>query len=176
MQLSHSAKNSLTSFFISIHTKCWIFFHQLCNSHTHFINVSLCFRLNCNGNYRLRDEHVLQCDWMIFITKRIPCFDLFKTNCCTDITRLNKINWILLVGKHLHNTADTLFFTTAYVKHIRTCIQTSRISTEERQTTYKGVSHDLESKGRKWLFWISFTKQLFTSIWMRSFCIWNIYR
>ena len=65
-------KNGLTCFFICFYTQCRIFFHQFGNSHTHFINVGLCFWLNCNRDYRLRNEHIFQSDRMIFITKVSP--------------------------------------------------------------------------------------------------------
>ena len=154
VQLSHSAKNCLTCFFICIYTKCWIFFNKLSNGHTHFINVCLCFWFNCNCDYWLWNKHVLQSNWMVLITKSVTRFDFFKSNCSSNITSLNEINRILLISKHLHDTADTLFFTTSYVQNIRTCIQVTRVCAEECQTTNKWVSHDFECQRSKWFFWI----------------------
>ena len=65
---------------------------------------------------------------MIFITKSITGFYFFKTNCSTNITCFNKINRVLFIGKHLHDTADTFFLSTSYIQYIRTCIQMTGIT------------------------------------------------
>ena len=60
---------------------------------------------------------------MIFIAKSITGFYFFKTNRRTNITGFDKINRVLFVGKHFHDTADTFFLTTSYIQYIRTCIK-----------------------------------------------------
>ena len=115
MQFTHSTKDGLPCIFIRIYSQRRIFFNQFCNGHTHFINVSLRFRFDCHRNNRFRDEHILQGDRVVLVTKCIPCFDLFETNSCTDIASLDEIDWVLLIGKHFHNTADPFFLATSYV-------------------------------------------------------------
>src|ERR1700754_2412520 len=99
---------------------------------------------------------------MIFITKRIPCLDFLKPYRSTNITGFDKVDRILLVGKHLHDTADTLFLTASYVQHIRAGIQVTAIAPEEGQTTHKRIGHDLEIQSGKWFLCIGRPLDRFT--------------
>src|SRR5438552_1922087 len=149
MQFTHPTQDRLTSFFICFNTKRWIFFYQLTNSHSHFINVSLCLWFHSYGNNGLRNEHVFQNYWMIFITKSISCFYFFKSNRSSNITRFNKINWILFIRKHLHDPADPFFLSASDIQYIRASIQVPGITTKESQASHKWIGHDLESKRSK---------------------------
>src|SRR5690606_18686634 len=105
VKLTHSTKDGLTCIFICVHTQSRILFNEFGNCHTHLVNVGLCLRLDCHGDYRLRNEHVLECNRMIFVAESITGLDFLETNGRADITSLDKIDWVLLVGKHLHDTA-----------------------------------------------------------------------
>ncbi|MCY1529658.1 hypothetical protein D9M68_648170 [compost metagenome] len=94
---------------------------------------------------------------MFLITQSISGFDIFKTNSSSDITSFDEVDRVLLVSVHLHDTGNTLVFTGTYVQYIRTCIQVTRVCTEEGQTTYEWIGHDLERQCSKWFFCIWFT-------------------
>src|SRR5690606_30299774 len=109
-------------------------------------------------------------------TQGITCFDLFKTNRCTDITCFDKVDRVLFVGVHLHDTADTLVLTGTYVQYVRARIQATAIATEERQATYERIGHDLERKCSKWFLRIRLTDDLLTCIRVCTIDSFYIYR
>src|SRR5690606_29138687 len=176
VKLTHTSQDSLSGIFVRIYTKCWVFFYQFSDSHTHFIYVCLSFRFYCDCDYRFWDKHVFQDDGIFFIAKSITCFDIFKSNSCTNITSFDKVDWILFVSMHLHDTADTFVFTRAYVQYIRTRIQVTRIYTEECQATYERIGHDFKCQCSKWFFRIWFTRKFFSCIGVCTFDSFNIYR
>ena len=47
---------------------------------------------------------------------------------------------------HLIQTADTLTLAAARIKHVRTCIELTRINAHEAQTTYERIGSDLEGQ------------------------------
>ena len=74
---------------------------------------------------------------MVLIAKGISGFYFFETNCCSNITSFNKIDWVLLVGKHLHDTADTLILSASHIQYIATRIEAATIAPEESQATHE---------------------------------------
>ena len=51
--------------------------------------------------------------------------DGFKSNSSSNIPGFNFIHGFLLVGKHLHNAANSLLFTGIYIVNIGACMQGS---------------------------------------------------
>ncbi|MNC88806.1 hypothetical protein D3C83_46680 [compost metagenome] len=105
---------------------------------------------------------------MILITQGVTGFDFFKTNRCTNISCFDEIDRVLLISKHLHDTADTFFFTASHIQYIRTSIQVTRINPEKCKTTYERIGHDLESQCCKRFFCIRLAGFCFTSIRVNS--------
>ena len=83
---------------------------------------------------------------------------------------------ILLVGKHLHDTADTFFLTASYVQYIRTCVEVTTVTAEERQTAHERIGHDLKSQRSKRFFRVWLTNQFLACFQDRYLCIRNINR
>jgi len=100
--------------------------------------------LNSQTDYRLRESHCLKGYRFFLQAKGIACSNIFKTNCCTDIASLAELNWVLFVGMHLVNTANTLLFTGTGVENVATAINLSGVNPDEGQTAYKGVGSNLE--------------------------------
>ena len=86
VKFSHSGNNCLTCFFISISSECRVFFCKLCKSNTHFFLTSLCLWLDSQLNNRFREFHRFKNYGVLFVTKRIACSCIFKTNSCGNIT------------------------------------------------------------------------------------------
>src|SRR5258708_12896282 len=82
---------------------------------------------------------------MVLIAEGIPGLDFLETYRGANVSCLDEIDRVLLVGEHLHDTADTLFPAASYVQYIRTCIQVTAITPEEGQTTYERIGQDRKS-------------------------------
>ena len=63
---------------------------------------------------------------------------------------------------HLVQTADTLFLARTAVQNVRTCVEATRVSTDEGQTTYEGVGSDLERQSAERISSRSITNCLIT--------------
>src|SRR5258708_19689991 len=113
---------------------------------------------------------------MVLIAEGIPGLDFLETYRGANVSCLDEIDRVLLVGEHLHDTADTLFPAASYVQYIRTCIQVTAITPEEGQTTYERIGHDLESQCSKGFFCICFTMNSFTGIGIEPCNVLNIQR
>ena len=70
-----------------MHQQGRIFFYQFTDGHTHFISISLCFRLNGIANYRFREIHGFQHDFGFLGTQGIPGFNVFEAYYRTVLTR-----------------------------------------------------------------------------------------
>ena len=88
---------------------------------------------------------------MALIAQGITSGGILQANSSSDITAINDVQLLTVVGVHLENTADTLLLALSGVKHIRAGGKGTGIYAEECQLTNKWISHDLECQGSKWL-------------------------
>ena len=160
VQFAHSADHGLASILVGVNFECWILLGQFAQSSSHLIQVRLGLWFNGNSNYRLWEAHALQNDRVRLRTKCISGSDIFETNGCSNISCFNTLHRILLVGVHLENTTDAFFLITPRIQYITSSIQVSAIGAEECQTTYEGVSCDLECQCRERLIRIRVTLDL----------------
>ena len=65
---------------------------------------------------------------------------------------------------HLVDTADTLLLTRTAVEYVRTCIELTRIDTNESQTAYERVGSDFERKCAERLRFCRMTNDLGSGI------------
>ena len=89
---------------------------------------------------------------MLVSTDGISCSCELKTNCCSDVSRVNFVKLCPLIRMHLQDTPYTLLLAFRCIQHIRTRIHRTGIHTEECKLADKGVSHDFECQRREWLF------------------------
>src|SRR5260364_13610 len=75
----------------------------------HFLLIGFCFGLNRLGNHRLWKLHSLQYNDMGWIAERIAGSDFLESDRCGDIASVNFLDFIALVGVHLHDPPQTLF-------------------------------------------------------------------
>src|SRR5260364_145165 len=61
------------------------------------------------GNHRLWKLHSLQYNDMVWIAERIAGSDFLESDRCGDIASVNFLDFIALVGVHLHDPPQTLF-------------------------------------------------------------------
>ena len=176
MQLTHSTDHSLSSILVRFHTECRILFRQFGDSHTHFIHISLCFRLHRHSDNRFRKCHCFQYNWVLFITQCITCFNIFKSDSSSNVTCFKKLNWILFVCMHLEDTRNTFFISTACVQYIRACIQAPGICTKETQATNERIRSNFKCQSCKWFFNVWFAENFFSSIRVNTFYAFFIHR
>ena len=86
---------------------------------------------------------------MLLITDGITGGSCLESNGSGDITGVNLVKLVSLVGMHLKDTANTLFFILCCIQYIGTGVHCTGIHTEECQFTNERVGHDLERKSRE---------------------------
>ena len=89
---------------------------------------------------------------MLLITDSITCGGELKSDRCCDITGVNLFQLVTLVGMHLKDTSNTLFFVLCCIQYVWTGVHNTWVHTEVSQLTYERVGHDLEYKSRERLF------------------------
>ena len=149
MQLAHARNDGLCCFRISMNTESRIFFCQFLKGNAHLFLVSFSFRFNRNGDYRIREYHGFQNDRSFFVAESIAGSGIFQTYCCCNITGINHVDFLTMVGMHLQDTANTLSLTFGRVVNVRTGAESTGVHTEESKFTNKRVSHNFESQCRE---------------------------
>ncbi|EAX47677.1 conserved hypothetical protein [Thermosinus carboxydivorans Nor1] len=149
VQLAHTLDNGLTGFLVSIHPESRVFFRQPLESDGHFLLVSLGFRFNGYRNNRLGEDHRLENDGVFLIAQRIAGRGIFKTDGSGDVTGANFVNFFAVIGMHLEDAANPLFFALSRVVYIRTGRQLTGINAEESKLAHIGVGHNFEGQRRK---------------------------
>ncbi|MBA7557113.1 hypothetical protein ES705_49847 [subsurface metagenome] len=100
MKFSHSIDNRLPGILIYIYLKSRILLCQFSQGNSNFIYIFLCFWFNGYSNNRIGKYHRFQVNWFIYITKRIPGLNIFKSNNGTDITGFYPVFGILFISVH----------------------------------------------------------------------------
>ena len=127
-----------------------IFLRQLAQRDAHFFLVALGLGLDRDRDHGRWKLDGLQHDRMVLIANRIAGRDVPQANARTDVAGVNLGNVFALVGVHLQQTANALGARTAADQHAVALLQMSGVNANESKLTDEGVSHDLESQGRKW--------------------------
>ena len=151
MQLAHTCDNGLSCIAVGMLTEGRILLCKLCKCRTKLVLTSLCLGLDSKLYNRLWEFHRFKNNRVSFITNGITCGCILEADGCSNVARVNLFKLHSLIGVHLQDTSDTLFLILCCIKHIRTGICSSRIYTEIRKLSYKGIRHDLECKSRKGL-------------------------
>ena len=89
--------------FIGLYAESRILFGQFIQTYSETIEISLGLRLNCHTYNRLGEIHRLKNYRVFFVAQGVACTDIFKSNCRANISGLNKLNRILLIGVHLEH-------------------------------------------------------------------------
>ena len=120
MQLTHTADDSLTRHLVALHAESGVFLNQLGQRIGHLVHIALRQRFHSNADNRLWELHRLKDDGVFLVTQRMAGLNLFETDSGSDVTGLNAVQRVLLVGMHLHNTRNALLLARIGVVHIRT--------------------------------------------------------
>ena len=118
MELAHTSDDCLTSLFVCIRTEGRILLCQFCKSLAHLVLTSFGLRLDSDVDNRLRELHGLQDYRMLLITDSITCGGELESDRCCDITGVNLFQLVTLVGMHLKDTSNTLFFVLCCIQYI----------------------------------------------------------
>ena len=125
VKLAHAGDNGLASLLICTYAEGWVLLSQLNQRVAHLILACLGLRLDSNIDNRLREFHGLQDNRILLITDGIAGGSHFKSNCCRDVTGINLIQLVSLVGMHLKNTSYTLLLALGCVQYVGTGVQAS---------------------------------------------------
>ena len=144
MELTHTCDNGLTCLFRSIGSEGGVFFCQLSQRDTHLLLTCLSLRLDSELDNRLREFHGFQNNRVLLVAESITCCSILQTDSCTDITSVDGIDILSVVGVHLNDTSDSLVLILSGVVNGRTCAQHAGVYSEVCQLTNEGVCSDLE--------------------------------
>ena len=86
---------------------------------------------------------------MLLVTDSITGGGELESDRCCDITGVNLVQLMTLVGMHLKDTSNTLFLVLCSIQYIRTGVHGTGVHTEVCQLTYERVGHDLEYKSSR---------------------------
>ena len=111
---------------------------------------------------------------MVDIAQGFARSNVFQTHHGSDITSNQFFQFSTVIGVHLQNTANTLFFALDRVIDRIARTQNTRVNAHEGQLTNKGVGHQLERQSGHRLFVICLTGNDFTVI-ACTFNGWNIH-
>ena len=144
MQFAHAGDNGLTSFLVCPGTEGRVFFCQLCQSDAHLFLTSLGLRFDCELNNRFWEFHGFQNDRILFVAEGITGCGILQTNSSSDITSIYGFDILSVVGVHLKDPSHSFSVILGCVQHGRTCVNGTRIYTEEAQLTNERVCCDLK--------------------------------
>ena len=85
-----------------------IFLRQLVQSDAHLLLIGLGFRLDGDGNHRLREIHRFEKDLLVLIADRVAGRDVAKPDGGGDVAGEHVFDFFALVRVHLQQTADAL--------------------------------------------------------------------
>ena len=123
MEFTHTGNQSLTGFIISLNFKSRVLFGKLRKRHTELIVIGFCFRFNRNLNNRLRKNHFFENNRIIFFTECITCPYILQTYRSCNVTAIDKIYILALIGVHLKNSTNTLFLASHGIQDITACLE-----------------------------------------------------
>ncbi len=176
VKLAHTGNNGLGGFRISVNAEGRILFSQFLQGNAHLFLVCFSFRFNCYGNYRIREYHGFQDNFILLVAEGITSGGVLQTYSSCDITSVNHFDFFAVVSMHLQDTADALAFTLSGVVYIRASGQGTGIYAEECQLTNKRVSSNLECQCSKRSLVARRTLVVFTSFRVNAFNRRNISR
>ena len=122
MKFTHTRDNGLAALLVGMHGECRVFLSQFGKTVVEFGNISLTLRLHSDRNHCVGECDALQHDGMSLVAECVTRADILETNTGADVTSINAIHGLLLVGVHLEQTAHALFLARASVEHIRTAL------------------------------------------------------
>src|SRR5688572_3392259 len=146
VKFTHSRNDGLVRIRVRVDLERRIFLRQLPQSNAHLLLVGLGFRLDGDGDHRLREIHRLEQNLLLFVANGIARRDIAKANRGGNIAGHDILDLFTLVGVHLQKTPDALASLLGRVEDVRAGVQTSRINTEEGQLPDERVGHDLEDE------------------------------
>ena len=156
VQLAHTGNDGLARFFVRLDAEGRIFCSQTLQGNTHFFLVGFGFWLYGLGNHRLREHHALQDDRVGQVAQGFARGHVFQAHASSDVASANFVDFLTLIGVHLHDTADTFFFALDGVHHGVAFFQHTRINAHKGQLADKRVGHQLERQGRELLAVVGF--------------------
>ena len=125
MELAHTGDNGLASLFIGTYAEGRVLLSQLNQRIAHLILACFGLRLDSDIDNRLWEFHGLQDNRILLITDGITGGSHLKANCCCDITGVNPVQLVSLVGVHLKDTSNTLLLALCCIQYIGTGVQAS---------------------------------------------------
>src|SRR5690606_1257773 len=149
VKFAHAAQDSLTSLLVGVNPKGWILFYQLRNSHSQFIRIRLLLRFNGVTDNRLWKHHRFQNYFAFLITKGVARLDVLKAHHSTDISAMQTLDLILLVGVHLKHARDSFFLSGTRIVDVRARLEHARVCPDKAQTTHERIGCNVKGKRRE---------------------------
>src|SRR5690606_20636602 len=149
VQLTHTTDDGLAGFLVGAHAERGVFLSQTTQRDTHLLLVSLGFRLDGYVNNRLREVHTLKDDRIGDVAQGVTGGDVLHADQGSDVACTHFLDFLTIVGMHLHHTTNALLLALDRVDDGVTRGQNTGVDANEGQSTNEGVSCDLERQRRE---------------------------
>ena len=146
MQLTHTGDDGLTRLLVGVGPEGGILLGQLGQSDAHLLLTGLGLGLDGHTDHRLGEFHGLQNDGVLLVAQGITRGGVLQAHHGGDVAGIDGLQILTVIGVHLQQTTHTLTLVLGGIEHRRTCVQRTRVHTEEAQTAHIGVGHDLEGQ------------------------------
>ena len=144
VKLTHAADDGLASLWIGLNLESRILLSKLAESDAKFVKVALSLRLNGNTDHWIREHHWLKNYRMFLVANRIAGTQVFETYGRRNVTCLNELDRILMIGVHLIQTWYSFILSGARIVDIWACIHLSRVASQVSQASYERIRRNLE--------------------------------
>src|SRR5690606_12412577 len=149
VQLTHTTDDGLAGFLVGAHAEGRVFLSQATQRDTHLLLVSLGFRLDGYVDNRLREVHTLKDDRIGDVAQGVTGGDVLHADQGSDVACTHFLDFLTIVGMHLHHTTNALLLALDRVDDGVTRGQNTGVDANEGQSTNEGVSCNLERQRRE---------------------------
>ena len=127
-----------------LHAERRIFLGQAAQGDAHLFLVDLGLGLDGLRNHRLREHHALEHDDRVRIAQGLAGGHVLQAHAGGDVAGADLVDFLALVGVHLHDTADALLLAADRVVDAVALGQHARIDAHEGELADERVGHQLE--------------------------------
>ena len=168
MKLAHACDDGLTRFFISVALEGRILFGELCKRDSHLLLACLGLGLDSDPDNGIGELHGLKDYRSLGVAERVAGGGVLKTDSRSDISGVNAVDILSVVGVHLQDSSQTLVAVLGSIVNSAAGGDCARINSEEAELTDEGIGRDLESKSCERLGIRRMTELLFTGLGVRA--------
>ena len=125
VKLTHSADDCLAGLVIRPYGERRILLSELAEGDAKLVQVALGLRLDSDTDNRIREFHRFEHNLMILVADGVSCTEILESDSGADVSGLDELDRVLMVGVHLVQTRDSFLLSGADVIDISTGVNAS---------------------------------------------------